>query len=108
MKKIATLAFAFLMLLALAPIQQLLAATQTFNGEVSDTMCGKQHMIPGKTDAECIQECVKAGSSYALVVGSKVYKLSGKPQTIAPFAGKHVKVAGEVQGNTITVSSISE
>jgi hypothetical protein len=71
-------------------------------------MCGKKHMIPGKTDAQCVQECIKNGSSYTLVVGTKVYTLAAKPQTIAPFAGKQVHIEGDVKSNTITVTSISE
>jgi hypothetical protein len=89
-------------------IQQLHAASQNVDGIVSDTMCGKKHMMPGKTDAQCIQECIKSGSSYALVVSDKVYTLAGKPQTIAPFAGKRVHVEGNIKDKTITITSISE
>jgi hypothetical protein len=72
-------------------------------------MCGKKHtMAAGKTDAQCVQECIKSGSSYALVTGSKVYTLAAKPQTIAPFAGKRVHIQGDVKGTIITVNSISE
>jgi len=51
---------------------------------------------------------VTGGSSYTLVAGNKGYTLAAKPQTIAPFAGKHVHIEGDVKGNTITVTSISE
>lgn len=91
------------------PATQLLhAAPQPIDGVISDSMCGKKHMMPGKTDALCVQECIKSGSSYTLVAGSKVYTLAAKPQTIAPFAGKQVHFEGEVKGNTITVTSMSE
>ena len=89
-------------------VQQVYAAPKTIEGVVSDTMCGKKHMLPGKTDAQCIQECIKSGSSYALVAGDKVYTLAGKPQTIAPFAGKHVRIEGDLKGNAITFTSIHE
>ncbi|MBS1805549.1 MAG: hypothetical protein JST28_19470 [Acidobacteria bacterium] len=89
-------------------IQQVHAASHPLEGVISDTMCGKKHMLPGKTDAECIQECIKGKSSYALVVGDKVYTLAGKAETIAPFAGKHVKVEGSVKGSTITVTAVHE
>ena len=82
------------------------AATQTFAGVVSDSMCAKQHMIPGKTAAQCIEECIKAGSGYVLVVDNKVYKLSAKPDTLAKFAGKHVQVEGELRDNTIAITAI--
>ena len=89
-------------------IQQVHAASHPLEGVISDTMCGKKHMLPGKTDAECIAECLQGKASYALVAGNKVYTLAAKPQTIAPFAGKRVQVEGSVKGNTITVTAIHE
>lgn len=84
------------------------AATQTLNGVVSDSMCGKKHMMPGKSDAECIKECVKAGSKYVLVVGDRTFALNGAFATIASFAGKHVQVKGDVNQNAIVVTEIHE
>ena len=83
------------------------AAPQTFTGVLSDAMCGAKHMLPGKTDAECTRECVKANSKYALVVDQKVYTLAGSQDQLSPLAGKRVRVTGEQSGNTITVKSIS-
>ena len=108
MRKMPILILALLSATTIPVIQPAHAAAKTIDGLVSDTMCGKKHMLPGKTDAQCIPECIKSGSSYALVVGDKVYTLAGKPQTIAPFAGKHVKVEGVLKDNTITVTSIHE
>jgi hypothetical protein len=82
------------------------AASQSFEGVVSDSMCEKKHMMPGKSDAECIAECVKAGSAYVLVADNKVYTLTAKPGVLAAYAGKHVKVQGELKNNTITVAAI--
>jgi hypothetical protein len=81
-------------------------ATQTFDGTISDSMCGKKHMMPGKSDAECIKACVKAGSAYVLVTDKKIYTLSGNAGDLARFAGKHVKVQGDLKQDTITVSAI--
>jgi len=107
MKKILW-SMALLGTLAVPAAVQLYAATQTIDGIVSDSMCAGKHMMPGKPDAECVKACVKAGSSYVLVAGGKVYTLAGKPQAVAPFAGKHVSVQGELKGNTLTVSAIHE
>jgi hypothetical protein len=82
------------------------AATQSFTGVISDSMCKQKHMMPGKTDAQCVEECVKAGASYVLVSGNKVYTLSAKKGLIAPFAGKKVQVQGNLQGTSITVTTI--
>ena len=85
------------------------AAPQTFTGVVTDEMCGKKHtMMPGKPDSECIRACVKSGSRYALLVGDKVYILKGDPKQIDQYAGKKVKVAGDVSGSTITMASIAD
>jgi len=106
MRKTPILVLALLSVTVVPVFQRVHAAAQIIDGVVSDTMCGKKHMMPGKPDAQCVQKCVKSGSSYALVAGGKVYTLAGKPQTIAPFAGKHVKVEGELKNGTVTVSSI--
>lgn len=82
------------------------SAPQTFNGTISDSMCAKKHMMPGKSDAECIQECVKAGSKYVLVSGSKVYTLNAKAALTAPYAGKQVQVQGELKDSALTVQAI--
>ena len=108
MKKISLFALALMSAIMIPAIQQVHAATQTIDGVVTDSMCGKKHMTPGKTDAQCVQECIKSGSSYALVVGDKVYTLAGKPQTIAQFAGKQVHIEGNLKDNTITITSIAE
>jgi len=108
MKKTQILTFVLASTCMASGIQQIHAATQSLDGVISDSMCTKKHMMPGKTDAQCIQECVKGGASYVLVVGSKVYTLAAKPQTVAPFAGKHVHIEGGIKDNAITVTSISD
>lgn len=65
-------------------------------------------MLPGKTDAQCIHECLKRKATYALVVGADVYTLFGKPKTFEPFACKHVKVEGTFKELMLTVISIHE
>jgi hypothetical protein len=82
------------------------AATQKFEGTISDSMCEKKHMMPGKSDADCIKACVKAGSAYVLVADKKVYALAGKADDLGKLSGKRVTVQGELKQNTITVSSI--
>jgi len=39
--------FAFLTLYSFA------GASETFTGTVTDSMCGKKHMCPGKSDGDC-------------------------------------------------------
>jgi hypothetical protein len=100
-----TLQATFVALVAMCAI----AATQTLTGVVTDDMCGKKHtMMPGKPDSECIRACVKGGSKYALLVGDKIYILNGDAKQLDHFAGKKVKVAGDVNGTKITLASITE
>jgi hypothetical protein len=102
------LAFTFLFTLVLIS-STATAAPQTLTGVVTDNMCNKKHtMMPGKPDSECVRACVKAGSNYALLVGGKVFILKGDAKQLDQFAGRKVKVSGDVIGTTLTVSSMAE
>src|SRR3954469_1738910 len=81
-------------------------ATKTLTGAVSDAMCGKSHMMPGKSAAECAKECAKDGD-YALVVGAKVYTLKGHKEELEKFAGQNATVTGKVTGTTVEVASVA-
>ena len=85
------------------------AKTVNLTGAVSDSMCGAKHMMEGSA-ASCTRSCVKMGSSYALVVGKKVYKLSGvskaDAKTLFDLAGKKATVSGDLNGATVTVKSV--
>lgn len=109
MKKTSIITVALLLTAMIPAIQQVHAATQTIDGVISDTMCGRNHMIQGKTDAECIAECKKGGKvGYALLTSNKIYILAGKSRMFAPFAGKQVHIEGSVKDDRITVTSIHE
>lgn len=85
------------------------AESRTLTGTVSDTMCGKKHMMAGKSAVECTRECMKHKGdwTYALVVGDKVYSLAGDTKKFDTLAGQQVKVTGEVNDNKIAVQTIS-
>ena len=103
MKKLGLLCSAVLMAAALAfaaPKQQ------TFTGAISDSMCGAQHMMEGGAKA-CTLKCVDGGSKFVLVdPKGKVFQLSDQ-KTPRAFAGDNVKVIGTLEGDTITVKSIT-
>jgi hypothetical protein len=100
-------------LIALLSIAVLITAaaskTQTFTGEVSDSMCGAKHMMENKAD--CTRACISKGSSYALVVGDKVYKLNTSDKAaldqLNTLAGEQAKVSGTADGDTIEVSKVT-
>jgi hypothetical protein len=90
------------------------AATRTWTGEISDSMCGKSHkamraQYGGKlNDAECTEACVRAGGKYVFVYGSRVYTIANQDERdLALHAGKTVRLTGDRQGTTIIVSNIA-
>jgi hypothetical protein len=102
-------ALAVLIFLAAVSSSLFAAGKQTFTGEVSDAMCGRQHMEG--TPADCTRACVAKGSKYALVVGDKTYTLDTADKaalaTLDKQAGKNATVTGTLNGDTIAVSSVA-
>ena len=85
------------------------AASQTFTGVITDSMCGKDHaMMKITPDSKCVMECVKSGSKYALYDGKTAYVLSDQ-KTLERFAGQKVKVTGTLFEKTkiLQVESIT-
>jgi hypothetical protein len=82
----------------------------TLTGEVGDSMCGRKHM-EDEPAAECTRACVAHGSKYALIVGDKIYTLDTADKTalatLDKQAGKQATVTGSLDGDTISVSSVS-
>ena len=95
---IATLAFAFSL--------SAFASQTTLTGVLTDDMCTRKHMTPGKTDADCVRECIQHGSKYVVVTGGRAIELKGKQELVSRFAGKKVQVTGDLKGKALTVSSI--
>ena len=81
--------------------------TQTLTGTVSDTHCGAKHAMTNVSAAECTRMCVKTGSKYALVVGDKVYTLTGHERDLDKYAGQTVTLQGAVTGENVKVTSVS-
>jgi hypothetical protein len=98
--------FASLMILTALVAIPAMAATTSLTGVITDDMCSKKHMMPGKSDAECIRACVKEGAKFAVQSSGKTYILDGKTSEVSALAGKKVTVSGELKGNTLTVSSV--
>ena len=86
-------------------------AVTTYTGRVSDAMCGTKHQMGISNPADCTRTCVKGGSSYALVIGSKAYTLattqSDQRATLDKYAGQMVVVKGTLSGNTLNVHSVA-
>lgn len=99
--------FVSLMILSAFCAIPAMAATTTLTGEITDDMCGKKHMMEGKSDAECTRACLKHGAKLALRADGKVYVLAGKTAELSALAGKKATVKGELKNDTLTVTSVA-
>jgi hypothetical protein len=84
------------------------AKATTLTGKVGDAMCGAKHMMAGD-EAGCTRACVNKGSDYALIVKDKVYTLKandGTKDQLDKLAGQTAKVTGDLNGDTIQVTSV--
>src|SRR5437667_11864032 len=93
------------------------AAEQTWTGQISDSACGAKHEEAAEgqgkmPDRECTQACVRGGSKYVLVVSeerdgfsrAKVFQIANQDnKDLATHAGHQVEVTGELKGGTITI-----
>lgn len=95
-----------LLTLTAALVLSAFAAPTTVTGILTDDMCTKKHMMPGKPNADCVRECIKHGAKYVVVSGGKVLEVNGNQEKFSEFAGKKVKLTGEAKGKTFSVSSI--
>lgn len=89
-------------------------APQTFTGEVTESLCPKNHddmmkeMKNMRMDkVTCERTCIQMGAKYTLYDAAKdqVYRLDD-PKKIEPFAGQKVRVTGTLKKNTITVQNV--
>lgn len=82
---------------------------ETLTGVVSDSLCGRHHyQLTGATPAECTRYCIAHRSTFALVVGDKVYTLENRPgHTLDALAGQPARVTGTVNGSVIEIQSVS-
>jgi hypothetical protein len=98
------------MLMTAAP---LFAAEKTWNGTISDSMCGMKHASAAEHgseegDAECTKGCVEKGAKYVFVANGKVFQISNQDfAALKDNAGHKVALTGEMKGDAITVSKIA-
>jgi hypothetical protein len=83
-------------------------AERMFAGLITDDQCRARHeMDSGMSATECARMCVRNGARYILVEGEKRYALAGRQDELDGLAGQRANIAGTLDGNTITISSIS-
>jgi hypothetical protein len=81
-------------------------AKKTLTGVVSDQACGAEHKMKNMSAADCARACAKK-AGWALVVGTKVYKLQGDDTDLDKYAAEKVTVKGTLTGDTMMVASVS-
>ena len=84
------------------------AVAQQLTGTVSDSICKGHHNRKAATPFGCSIKCVREGASYVLVVGDAVYALQGSTADLEKFAGGEATVTGHVNGNSISVDSVTK
>jgi hypothetical protein len=108
--KLAIVGTAILALALALPLPALGKAGESYTGEVSDSMCGAEHMMKG-SKADCTRACVGKGSNYALVVGDKVYTLETNDRDLLgklnDLAGQKARITGKADGTGIVVNAVA-
>ena len=90
-----------------------LLAEQTWNGQISDSLCKAKHEEAAEgqgkmADHDCTVACVKGGSKYILLAADgKVYEIANQDfKDLEKMAGQKVRMTGELKGTAISVSKI--
>ena len=94
------------LVLALCAAALVFAATGTWTGYISDSMCGAKGA--NSNHADCAAKCVKEhGAKYVFVndEDKKVYAIDDQ-EKVASHAGHHVTVKGTVEGDSLKLTSI--
>ena len=82
------------------------AMAATMTGVISDSMCGAKHA--DKLNAACVKKCVEGGAAAVFVSNGKVYKIAdASKDKVSDHLGQKVKVQGSVEGDTVTIESVS-
>ena len=78
----------------------------TLTGWVSCMTCLQPNTCRMQTRSSCVAWWVNQGSAYALVVGTRNYRLLGADKELAKFAGDTVTITGDAFRSAVNVTSI--
>ncbi len=85
------------------------AFAATMSGTISDAACGAKHAGAAAADVSCVERCIKRGEAPVFVSEGKVYKISADSKDkVTSHLGQKVTVNGSVEGDTVTIASVSE
>ncbi len=95
----------FIVIAFLVFVLSLFASQTTITGVLTDDMCTKKHMMPGKANSDCVRDCIKHGAKYVVVSQGRTIELQGKHEELSDLAGKKVTVTGQLKGNVLIVAN---
>jgi hypothetical protein len=80
-------------------------AADSWTGYVTDAGCAAKGKS-GADHAACSKKCIAGGDSAVLVVDGKVVKIANQDK-IKGHEGHHVTVTGKLDGDTLTIASLT-
>ena len=92
--------FAFVALFAVS------AFAAEWKGTISDSKCGAAHADASEKSMKCVNGCVKGGQKAVLVTDGKVLKIANQDK-VAEHLGHKVTLSGKLDGDTVTVDSVT-
>lgn len=93
--------------LVLTSAMSVFAAQTTITGVLTDDMCTKKHMMPGRSNADCVRDCLKHGAKFVVVSQGKPIAVKAQPEQLAEFAGRRVVVTGELKDGLLNAKSVT-
>ncbi|HET7206722.1 MAG TPA: hypothetical protein VFI95_09090 [Terriglobales bacterium] len=102
MKKTLLLCLALSLVFFFVTLASAAGKSETVKGWVTDTKCAAKGM--SESHADCAKKCIGAGEKMALVTDKDQKLLTvSNPDALEGHEGHHVRVKGEVSGDSITV-----
>ena len=100
--------FLSISLLSITMLFAFKADEQHFKGYIEDSVCAASKTDMGMTAdrVKCATKCIKGGAKAVLVAGDKIYKITNQ-KAVLKYAGKDVTVDGNVTGDSIEVTKIT-
>jgi len=91
-------------LLAFVFLTSLGALGGEWTGAISESGCGTKHANGGAE--KCVSGCVKKGAAPVFVTDGKVVRIANA-EKVMDHLGKKVKITGTLEGDTVTIQTIS-
>lgn len=91
---------------ALVALFAVSAFAAEWKGTISDAKCGAAHADASEKSMKCVNGCVKGGQKAVLVSDGKVMQIANQDK-VAAHLGHKVTVTGTLEGDTVTVDSVT-